>query len=119
MTKTLLKKTLVAAAIFTTLAAGTAMAQSQSFRDTVLGFDTDVWRLWAPRGSVHVVVDAGSHTDVDCRVYDGITGEYLGRDLDDTSYCIVDVYRSRSGPLEIQIENTGSRRNSYELTLSF
>jgi hypothetical protein len=119
MTKTLLKKTLVATAMFTTLAAGTAMAQSQSFRDTVLGFDTDIWRLWAPRGSAHVVVDAGSHTDVDCRVYDGITGAYLGRDLDATSYCVVDIYRSHSGPLEIQVENTGSRRNSYELTLTY
>lgn len=119
MTKTLLKKTLVAAALFTTLAAGTALAGSRSFRDAVMPFDTDSWRLWAPSGSARVVVDAGSHTDVDCRVYDGITGEYLGRDLDDTSYCIVDIYRRHSGPLDIRIENTGGRRNSYELTLSY
>jgi len=119
MTKTLLKKTLVAALILTTLVSGTALAQSRSFRDTVLAFDTDIWRLWAPRGNAHVVVDAGSHTDVDCRVYDAVTGEFLGQDNDSTSLCIVDVYHRRAGGLEIQIENTGGIRNTYGFTLSY
>ena len=121
MTKTLRTKTLVAAVLLTSLVTGTAVAQSLQFAriDRVLPFDTDSWRVSIPRGAVTIVVDAGTHTDVDCRAYDALTGELLAEDDDLTSYCILNVFHRRSGPIEIQIENTGGVGNTYDLSIRF
>lgn len=117
MTKSLFKKVAVAG-LLVLLTVGTAVAQTLFFRsDVVRGYDTDVWRVWVPAGDTRVVVDAGSHTDIDLEVVDAATGRTLATDFDATSYCIGDFYRRTSGFIDIRIENLGSSANGYTLTV--
>jgi hypothetical protein len=117
MTKSLFSKMILGGLIVATLASGTAFAQGFRFvrNDTVLGYDTDIWRVWVPAGSHRVVVDAGGHTDIDLEVFDDSTGQRLASDLDRTSYCIGDIYMLFSGWIEIEISNLGSRANAYHV----
>jgi hypothetical protein len=117
MTSSLLKKTIVAFVAIAVLASGTA-AFAQTFfsrSDRVLGFDTDVWRVWVPAGSNRVVVAAGSHTDIDLEVVDETTGRLLAVDNDGTSYCIGDIYMPYAGYIQIRIDNLGRFSNGYNV----
>ena len=117
MTKSLLKKMMVTFVVLTSLVSGTAFAQGVIFSrtDRVQGFDTDIWRVWVPAGSSRVVVDGGSHTDLDLEVYDAATGRLLAVDGDGSSYCIGDFYKPTAGWIEVHIENLGRFGNSYQV----
>ena len=122
MTKSLLKKMFVAGFVVTALAgsmlAEPALAQSRFNRsDRVLAYDTDVWRVWVPAGSGRVVVEGGTHTDLDLAIYDESTGRLLATDFDGTSYCIGDFFKNRSGWIEIRVENLGGYSNAYSISV--
>ena len=116
MTSSLLKKTIVAFVALAVLASGTAAFAQTIFSrsDRVLGLDTDVWRVWVPAGSNRIVVEAGSHTDVDLEVYDD-AGNLLAVDNDRTSYCIGDIYMPYGGYIQIRIDNLGRFSNGYNV----
>jgi len=122
MTKSLLKKMMVAGFVVAALAgsilAEPAQAQSGFHRtDRVLPYDTDVWRVWVPAGSGRVVVEGGTHTDLDLSVYDESTGRLLAVDDDRTSYCIGDFFKGRSGWIEVRVENLGGTSNGYSISV--
>ena len=95
------------------LAAAVTAGAYQRF-SRVEAFDTDIWTIWRPAGDSRVVVNGDGDTDLDCYVYDP-TGQLLGKDDDGTDYCIVDVWRGRSGNLKVHIVNLGDVYNRYEL----
>lgn len=93
-------------------------AQSANFvrNDRILGYDTDVWRVWVPAGrTVRVVIDGQTHTDLDLEVRDAQTGELLDYDDDETSYCIATFRGPYSRLIEIRIDNLGRYSNAYRL----
>jgi hypothetical protein len=100
-------------ALALTLAISATAAAYQRF-GSVQAFDTDIWTIWVGSGSSRVVVDGDGDTDLDCYVYDTF-GNLLGKDDDGTDYCIVDVWRGRSGTLRVHVVNLGSVYNRYEL----
>ena len=116
MTKALLKM-IVACLVVTSLASGTAFAQGFFRSGRVLGYDTDVWRVWVPEGQVEVIVDAGTQTDVDLFVYKPGTRQPIVQDTDSTSYCVGDFYALHSGWIEIHVENLGRLPNAYILSV--
>jgi hypothetical protein len=123
MTSPLLKKVVVACMLITSfVSAVPAAAQSQLgfYRSSrVLGDDTDTWRVYVPAGHpIRIVVDGNRRiSDLDLRVFDGVSGALLAQDLDDTSYCIARFIAPYSGIIEIDIQNLGERSNPYTLSV--
>ena len=119
MTRMLLKGFVVGCLMIVVLAQSVpAAAQSPNFvrHDRILGYDTDVWRVWVPAGRiVRVVVDGQTHTDLDLEVRDAQTGQLLDYDDDTTSYCIANFYGPYSRLIEIRIDNLGRYSNAYRL----
>jgi hypothetical protein len=118
MTKSLLKKIGVTFVVLG-LTAGTAFAQVMISRvGTVNAFGSNSWNFVVPSyETVRVVVDGDGDTDLDCYVYDAVTGDFLGSDTDGTDYCIVNSY-SRSGRIRVDIDNLGSVWNRYQVRIS-
>ena len=119
MTRMLLKSLVVGALMIVGLVQAVPVAaQSPMFvrNDRILGYDTDVWRVWVPAGRmVRVVVDGQTHTDLDLEVRDAQTGQLLDFDDDGTSYCIANFYGPYSRLIEIRIDNLGRYSNAYRL----
>ena len=117
MTNTIVRKAFVLACAALLVVGAAAPALAQYFRTgSVPAFATDTWRVWAPAGRTHVVVDGDGDTDLDCWVYDRF-GTLLGRDTDGTDLCIINFRNPSSGNLTIRIQNLGSVYNVYELTV--
>lgn len=116
MTKSLLKKIAVACVIVG-VASNTAFAQIGRVVDVVERFGADAWTFYVPAyQEVLVVVDGDGDTDLDCHVYDAVTGRFLGSDTGYTDYCSVRA-RSTSGRIRVEVDNLGSVWNRYEIRI--
>jgi hypothetical protein len=115
-----LKKVAVAAALLVTIGAGFAQAQSQFFLSgNVAANGTHVWTVWVPSGGSRIVINGGTHTDLDLRIYDNRTRQVLAEDLDHTSYCIGQVYSQTGRWVDVEVSNLGRSSNAYTLSVAY
>lgn len=84
--------------------------------DRVRGNTIDIFRnLKFKGGEVAIIgVLAGSHTDIDCSVYDQ-NGNLIVSDTDGTSTCALRWKPLWTGPFRLEITNLGSKANSYRI----
>jgi hypothetical protein len=116
MTKSLLKKIVVTCA-FLGLASTSAFAFVSRI-SVVNAFSAEAWNISVPAyQNSRVVVEGDGTSDLDCFVFDAVTGELLGSDTDGTDYCIVHAI-SRSGRIRVEINNVGSVWNRYEIRVT-
>lgn len=118
--KRTLSKTVATAALLVMVGAGVAQAQSQFFLSgNVAASGTHVWTVWLPAGSSRIVINGGTHTDLDLRIYDNRTRLLLDEDLDSTSYCIGEVYSQMGRWVDVQVNNIGRSANAYTLSVAY
>jgi hypothetical protein len=118
--KRMLTRMVAVAALLVTIGAGVAQAQSQFFLSgNVAANGTHVWTVWLPSGSSRIVINGGTHTDLDLRIYDNRSRQLLDEDLDGTSYCIGEVYSQMGRWVDVQVKNIGGSANAYTLSVAY